>query len=275
MPQRFLRPGIRTSDAWNQASWFEQSLYIRLLTLVDDEGRYDGRIAIVHAECFALRDDVTRQQTAAAGSRLSDLGLLEFYEVDGKPYLQLTKWQERVRNQSRFPGPEKANRQPTAANGSQNLPPSPVPSPSPDPIPPYPHTQQENLASLVAGQSKPPKPPKANNWHPTPTQQRLNRFFNRRDGTKWSDKELKALKDLGDIDEGDFAVMEAYYTMRIPEKTDYRRRDMLTLLNNWPGELDRAKRHGGVKSVEQKQAEADREIRMLEGSNPWDVCNRT
>ena len=136
MPQRFLRPGIRTSDAWNQASWFEQSLYVRLLTLVDDEGRDDGRDAILHAECFALRDDVTRQQTAAAGSRLSALGLLVFYEVEGKRYLQLTKWQERVRNPSRIPPMPEGNRQPTAADGSQILPTSshiPVPI-SPIPI---------------------------------------------------------------------------------------------------------------------------------------------
>ncbi|MCP5525123.1 MAG: hypothetical protein H7A46_26665 [Verrucomicrobiales bacterium] len=126
MPQRFLRPGITTSEAWNHASWFEQSLFVRLLTLVDDEGRHDARIAIVHAGCFALRDDVTREQTASALAELHRLGLVECYEVDGKPYLQVARWQERARNKSRWPGPPSAadgcRRLPTAADGSQQQP---------------------------------------------------------------------------------------------------------------------------------------------------------
>lgn len=129
MPQRFLRPGITTSDAWNRATWLEQSFFIRLLTLVDDEGRYDARIPILHATCFALRDDVTRQQTAAARSALQTLGLIEVYTVDGKEYLQVAKWQERVRTKSRFPAPPDSKPQRSAAVRSDPLPPSPSPSP--------------------------------------------------------------------------------------------------------------------------------------------------
>jgi len=148
MPQRFLRPGITTSDKWNKLGWFEQSLYIRLLTLVDDAGRYDGRDAIIHAHCFPLRDDVIRQQTAAGCEQLAAVGLIEFYEHDGKRFLQFTNWQERVRNKSKWPEPKSTEiigfssiRQPTAADSCQNLPPSPSPSPSPSPAP-LAHTRQ-------------------------------------------------------------------------------------------------------------------------------------
>jgi hypothetical protein len=132
MPQRFLRPGITTSEAWNRASWFEQSFFIRLLTLVDDEGRYDGRIPILHAHCFALRSDVTPQQTAAARSALLSLGLIGVYTVDGKEYLQVAKWQERVRTRSKWPASPDSKPQRSAAIRCDPLLPSPSPSPSPE-----------------------------------------------------------------------------------------------------------------------------------------------
>lgn len=106
MPQRFLRPGITTSDAWNSVSWQAQSLYIRILTLVDDYGRYDGRLPIIHAHCFALRPDITLQETAGFRSELQTLDLIKIYEVEGKEYLQMSKWQERARGPSKYPDPQ-------------------------------------------------------------------------------------------------------------------------------------------------------------------------
>lgn len=105
MPQRFLRPGITTSDAWNLCSWKAQSLYIRLITLVDDYGRYDGRIAIIHGHCFPLRIDIKPQETAELVSELSKNGLVCLYEIDGKDFLQMLKWHERTRGESKYPKP--------------------------------------------------------------------------------------------------------------------------------------------------------------------------
>ena len=105
MPQRFLRPGITNSDAWNSVSFGAQSFYVRLLTLVDDYGRYDGRIQILHSHCFALRSDVTVKHSAAFRSELESSGLVLVYQVDGKDYVQITKWQERARGPSKYPEP--------------------------------------------------------------------------------------------------------------------------------------------------------------------------
>jgi len=69
---------------------------------------------------------------------------------------------------------------------------------------------------------------------------RIGTWFRRRVTTKWSDKEIKALKAIGEIDDEDFQIMEDYYTANIHKDKDYRRRDVQTLLNNWTGELDRA-----------------------------------
>ena len=40
----------------------------------------------------------------------------------------------------------------------------------------------------------------------------------------------------------DWATLEAYYAAEIPARDDIRRRDLATLLNNWSGELTRARR---------------------------------
>jgi len=59
--------------------------------------------------------------------------------------------------------------------------------------------------------------------------------------TKWSDKERKALNKIFPAPEEDISAIEAYYSATIPTQ-DYRRKEVATLLNNWPGEVDRAKK---------------------------------
>ena len=67
---------------------------------------------------------------------------------------------------------------------------------------------------------------------------RIAKLVGRKSTTKWSDKEIRAYRKLGKIHEEDFAAMEAYYG---DSSNAYLRRDVMTLLNNWPGEVDRAK----------------------------------
>lgn len=68
---------------------------------------------------------------------------------------------------------------------------------------------------------------------------RINKWFSRRDNTEWSDKELKALKSVVKFNtpESDLQLLDARYE----SKNKYRRRDILTLLNNWNTEIDRCK----------------------------------
>lgn len=105
MPQRFLRPGITTSQPWNDCSFEAQSLFIRLLTVVDDYGRYDGRAAVIRGQCFPLREDVTSQRIEQLLDELNERGMTEIYTVDDKLYVRLLKWQERARGASKYPSP--------------------------------------------------------------------------------------------------------------------------------------------------------------------------
>lgn len=78
-------------------------------------------------------------------------------------------------------------------------------------------------------------------WTPTETQARLSAMFHRRQSTPWSDKEVKTFRKIGAIEPSDLVVLETYYAAAIPNDKDYRRRDLATLLNNFNGEVDRAR----------------------------------
>lgn len=69
--------------------------------------------------------------------------------------------------------------------------------------------------------------------------ERVNKLFNRRSSTAWSDKETKQLKAVakreGVLDE--LAEIETFYNSGY----EYRRKDVITFLNNFATELDRAR----------------------------------
>jgi len=139
MPQRFLRPGITNSERWNKVPIEAQNLFIRLLTLVDDYGRCDGRASVVCGQCFSVWNElnpdseITLAVTAQLLQQLAAGHLIDVYEANGKRVLQIEQWQERVREGSkeRWPAnPARSVPQQSAATRSVPLPPS-SPSPSP------------------------------------------------------------------------------------------------------------------------------------------------
>jgi len=102
MPQRFLRPGITTSKRWNRCGWLSQAFYVRLLTLVDDFGRYDADFQLLRSHAFPFGDakgkDVAPKVVELACRELSANHLVTFYtDGDGKETLQIQRWQERPR----------------------------------------------------------------------------------------------------------------------------------------------------------------------------------
>lgn len=77
----------------------------------------------------------------------------------------------------------------------------------------------------------------------TPLQLRIESWFHRRETTAWGKDELKAWKNQREVIEAtpeeDLEALTAYYCG--PTQSQYRRRDIATLLNHWTGEIDRAK----------------------------------
>lgn len=76
---------------------------------------------------------------------------------------------------------------------------------------------------------------------PTPLQMRVGKLLGRRETTKWSDKEIAALDAIGDPAEEDLQLLEYFYNAIIDPENDHRRTALLTLLNNWNGEVDKAR----------------------------------
>lgn len=109
MPNRIIKESIRKSESIDNLTWFEEVFFYRLITTCDDYGRYDARLKILKAELFPLKDGVTLKQISDALNKLSTVGMVQVYEYDQKPYLQLTAWgrHQQIRNKkSKFPAPD-------------------------------------------------------------------------------------------------------------------------------------------------------------------------
>lgn len=78
-------------------------------------------------------------------------------------------------------------------------------------------------------------------WNPTPEQIRLAALKHRRPTTKWSKDEIKAWRDITPVAEEDLLLLEKFYSASIPKASDYRRTELLTLLNHFNGEVDKAR----------------------------------
>lgn len=73
---------------------------------------------------------------------------------------------------------------------------------------------------------------------------RLAAIFNRRKTTPWSEKEVRAWKQLtkrGPLDDDELAMVERYYAKNRKKPDNICRRELFTLLNNWPGDVDKAR----------------------------------
>jgi hypothetical protein len=107
MPDRIIRASILASDRVNQLTWGAEVFYRRLMSEADDFGRYDGRTAILRAKLYPLKlDRVSESDIDKWKAECAQADLVRFYSVDGKPYLEILRFQQRTRAQlSKFPAP--------------------------------------------------------------------------------------------------------------------------------------------------------------------------
>ena len=113
MPNRIIKESIKTSDNIDKLTWFEEVVFYRLLTTVDDYGCYDGRVIVLKNELFPTKENVTKKQVEEAILKLESVGLLVRYSANDLPYIYLPSWDshQRVRNKHRkYPEPTEDNR---------------------------------------------------------------------------------------------------------------------------------------------------------------------
>jgi hypothetical protein len=108
MPNRIIREGILTSPRMAKLGWAEEVFYRRLMSVVDDFGRYYADAGLLHAACYPRQlnkvsdSDIGKWLTACVNA-----ALVRVYPAqDGERYLQLLDFGQQVRaKKSRFPDP--------------------------------------------------------------------------------------------------------------------------------------------------------------------------
>jgi len=86
----------------------------------------------------------------------------------------------------------------------------------------------------------------------TDQSKRIAKLFHRKLTTSWSQDEYAAYRKIGIVPDEDLEAIENYYAENWPPKTGQNilRHDLQTFLNNFTGELDRAKNYMAGKSQE-------------------------
>ena len=106
MPNRLLKEGIVDSDKIDRLTPEAEVFFYRLLVVADDLGRMDARPAILRARCFPLKESLSSEEIAGWTQELWDSGLIGRYDFDGKPYIEILEWEQRVRSSGKYPLPD-------------------------------------------------------------------------------------------------------------------------------------------------------------------------
>lgn len=106
MPNRLLREGIVDSAQVDALTPEQEVFFYRLLVVADDLGRMDARPAILRARCFPLKESTSAKKISEWLEALWLLALVGRYTAGGQPYVQIMKWDQRVRSQGKYPPPD-------------------------------------------------------------------------------------------------------------------------------------------------------------------------
>lgn len=110
MPNRILRDGILDSERVNRLDDEEEVFYRRLMSIVDDHGRWEAHRAKLRARLYPLKLDTKTEQ------RVGDLliacvreRLVYVYPAEGKTFLQVLDFRQQARSESKHPPPHAAH----------------------------------------------------------------------------------------------------------------------------------------------------------------------
>lgn len=106
MPNRILREGILTSERVAMLGWAEEVFYRRLMSVVDDFGRFTANPKLIRAACYPLLvDKVSDADVGKWLAKCAEAALVSVYPApDGKRYLQLHDFKQQTRaEKSKYP----------------------------------------------------------------------------------------------------------------------------------------------------------------------------
>ncbi len=108
MPNRIVREGILTSPKLSKLNWAEEVFYRRLLSVVDDFGRYYADCGMLRAACYPrLLNKVSDSDVGKWLAACAETALVRVYPAqDGERYLEVLNFGQQVRaKRSKFPDP--------------------------------------------------------------------------------------------------------------------------------------------------------------------------
>lgn len=115
MPVRILREGILTSERVDQLSPEGEVFYRRLLSVVDDFGRYYANPKLLRSACFPLKEKLESEQVFKWMNECVCAGLIIVYQHEDKDYLEVERFCQQVRaKKSKFPDPIAGAKKPLA-----------------------------------------------------------------------------------------------------------------------------------------------------------------
>lgn len=148
MPNRYLREGILTSERVNKLAPHAEVFYRRLMSVVDDYGRFEANPKLLRASCYPLRVDEVREADISRWlTEVESAGLIALYAANGKNYLELLGLGEPRAKSSKYP--DRFARENTCAHVNANAPPPPSPS-VPITIPPPPRARGKRSIPATA-----------------------------------------------------------------------------------------------------------------------------
>jgi hypothetical protein len=109
-----LREGIIESEAVNSLTAASEIFYRRLMSIVDDYGRFEARPQLLRSRLFGFQldrwseKDITAALSECENARMEDGSpLVTVYSVGSKTYLQINNFRQRTRlMMSKYPAPE-------------------------------------------------------------------------------------------------------------------------------------------------------------------------
>lgn len=122
MPSRVIREGIidsiRIERLVRDGGWPAECFYRRLHQVVDDYGRFDGRVSMIRARCYPTLLDLVRevdvQRWIAACEKA---GLIRLYTSQGRACLDVLDFRQHARSSSKYPNPPSLERGRGEVNG--------------------------------------------------------------------------------------------------------------------------------------------------------------
>lgn len=106
MPNRILREGILTSPKIALLEPDEELFYRRLLSVVDDFGRYHASPMLLRAACYPLKlDKISDKQISKWLTACHAAGLLTHYANGEQAYLEVSNFGAPRAKKSKFPAP--------------------------------------------------------------------------------------------------------------------------------------------------------------------------